>query len=177
MANLRHAELVLAPYFDAALEAFREFEPEPGVKLERLKKTKFIVEPSVHDTPRHFAACRDDGYLVMLAPQMADMPGRQVMSLIVHELGHASDFLYPSEFRWSGIAGSAARWEPPGRGTARRLRRWRERGAHEIEMTADAIAQLVTGAIIRYDGECETRDDCRLIQTFGHGVERPEWLR
>lgn len=175
---MRGDELPLLAYFDYVRDQFLAGEVAPGVALDRLKKVTVVVDPDVHDTPRHYAATRDDGRLVRLAPQLLDLPSVQSVAVIAHELGHAADFLYPGHFLLTSVGGPAKWKVPEGRRSSRQLENWYKRTPHEVETTADAISLLVTGAVIRYAGECRTKSDCLLIQTFGPGGEdRPEWLR
>jgi hypothetical protein len=124
----------------------------------------------MHDTPRHFAACRDDGRALVVAPELADLPYPTVIGIFAHELGHATDFLYPAEF-WVDQRRRCVRLadnEDLDRVTLRR--RWEGRGDDEVEFTADAVAEYVTGAPIGYLGPCQ-------LQAFAVGAARPEGLR
>lgn len=165
----QHAHLFLAPYFDAVRDVFAARYPD-------IRKTRFEVSAAVHDTPRHYAACRDDGLLIQVAPQMVDLEAEHVVAILSHECGHALDFLYPARFKVTQ-PGHPAREASGGRGSERDLRRWRERELHEVELAADCIAHLVTGRKILYSGECPTSDHCHLLQSFSEGVVRPAWLR
>lgn len=167
------ARTVLEPFFEAARELFLE------AGLERCVKTKLVVSGKMHDTPRHFAACRDDGLLIYVAPQMVELPDHFVVGIMAHEFGHAVDFLYPGEFRLRGEAAAREAREAVGpKQWARVLRTWQR--VHEsqgtedmdqVERLADAIAASVYGAPIGYGGPCR-------LQTFQGGeTPRPEGLR
>jgi len=86
------AFVILEPYFLAAQELFLD------AGLRKTERTRFYVAPWVHDSPRHFAATRDDGLAVMMAPEAAELPEGTVAAFFAHELGHATDFLYPGEW-------------------------------------------------------------------------------
>jgi hypothetical protein len=143
------------------------------------------VDGSVHDDPRHFAACSEDGLSVVVAPQIVGLPQENLVAILSHELGHAADFLYP--MRWQLCDGLLAEWEHPDweegppravdeRTLYARRRQWEARAHDEVERTADAIAERAYLAVgtprtIRYDGPC-------LLQRFEAGVApRPRNLR
>ena len=166
--DLEEALAILEPYFEAVRERFVE------VGLDRVTRTRLSVRPWVHDSPRHFGACRDDGSEIILAPELVELSQELVVGIIAHEFGHAADFLYPGEFwlgRGDGVvrksleeAGSETQW-------ARWQRAWGERDHDVVERVADAIASSVMGAPIGYLGPC-------LLQAFSlRGVPRPEGLR
>lgn len=159
---------MLEPHFDAVRDSFVLYSPVAGKRLSKLAHTKLLVRPEVHDTPRHFARCRDDGMLIEVAPQAVDLPLNKLAAVLAHEFGHAADFAYPacwlptdSGMRWIGEDNDQIgnRW--------RRL--WAQRSGSQIERSADAIAEVVVGRPIRYSGSC-------LVQTFGRGVTRPSDL-
>lgn len=163
------AAQILTPCFDAVRDIFAEYAPQKGVTLEALGQTKMLVDPSLHDSPRHFAACRTDGKLIMLAPQMADLEPEQVAAILAHEFGHAADFRYPAHFRWHGRRAPAL-FKVPQRRVADKMRAWSDRSDDEVEWTADAIALSVTGKRIRYCGPC-------MVQCFSGGTVRPKGLK
>lgn len=162
------AHEVLFPYYTAVRERFLAY---PDADLEKLKKTRFSIDPAMRDTARHFAGCREDGLAIMVAPELAtEVEEEQAVAILAHELGHAADFAYPACWRFVE-AGKPALWQPPaGKGSVREVRRWQERGPHLVEVTADAIAMAVTGRKIGYAGPC-------MLQKFDAKRERPEWLR
>jgi hypothetical protein len=154
------AALILQPHFDAVRDEFVRFSPEKGVTLDRLKKTKIIVDPSIHDKPRHFAACRDDGLEIRCAPGIVvEVPVEQMVAVLAHEFGHAADMIYPGQWvvLGPGKKHQKAVWigESDDRNAVYwRERLWHERSRDEIEWTADAIAELVTGRLVHYCGDC-----------------------
>ena len=158
---------ILEPYFLAARERFLEHG------FERVKRTRLACSSALHDTARHFAATRDDGLEVILTPEMVEIGEDFVVGIVAHELGHATDFLYPGEFVL-GRSGeeivrrrredtSELQW-------ARWLTEWQKRDAYVVEKTADLIAGLVWGMPIGYQGPC-------MLETFEGGVPRPRELR
>lgn len=160
------AFLVLEPYFLALREIY------VGTGLDRLSRTQLYCAPWVHDSPRHFAACRDDGTAIVVAPELADLPEPTVIGIFGHELGHAVDFLYPAEFvlgrereviRRARADGKDKQW-------ARWVKSWAGRDDDVVEFTADGIAEYVTGARIGYRGPCK-------LQCFNRGEARPQGLR
>lgn len=173
------ALVILEPYFKAAQEEFVAHEREhfgrrqlARVRLEcrsweELRRAEgFSV--------RNFAATREDGKLILAAPELVELPEENVAAVMAHEFGHAYDFTYPARFvlrdgdllRLDDVAddrrADQARFA--------RVRVWSERDPEQLERLADAIASEVLHREIRYAGPC-------LLQTFGSGVERPEGLR
>ncbi len=158
--------LVLEPYYLALQEDF----VAAGFPL--AKRTTFYVAPWIHDSPRHFAACREDGLSIVVAPELVELPEQTVCGIVAHELGHAVDFLYPGQFAL-GQGGSALRRGPGDLGEeqwARWMLDWGARDDDQVEMTADAIAELGTGRRIGYLGPCQ-------LQSFDGGRARPQGLR
>jgi hypothetical protein len=161
------ARAILEPYYVAIREKFE------GAGLRRVERTKLEVSPKMHDTPRHFGGCRDDGLVIVVAPELSELDEGIVMGILAHELGHATDFLYPGEFvlgrerevvRRVQAEVSEKQW-------LRWQRGWDARDADVVEQTADGIASLVWGVPIGYVGPC-------LLQSFhGARVERPVGLR
>lgn len=164
------------PYFDEVKRVFLD------AGLSRAKRTRLAIDRSVQDEPRHFAACRDDGLLVAIVPEIVGLPQENLVAILSHEFGHAVDFLYP--MRWQLRDGELVEWSHPAWGGARaplderalyaRRRQWQDRPHDEVERTADAIAEEAYRRIgaprtIRYGGPC-------LLQRFGKGVTRPEGL-
>jgi hypothetical protein len=169
-SDVEFAAAVLEPHFYAVRDVFLEFEPAPGKHLSRLKRTRMVVDPEVHDSPRHFAMCRDDGLQVKLAPEASDLPVEELTAILVHEFGHAVDFAYPAE--WVAFRDKPAVWI--GDRTDKPARRWRglwtERTDDQIEWAADSIAQVITGLQVQYCGPC-------MVQCFSGGKLRGEGLR
>lgn len=161
------AHAVIEPYYQAVQEVFLAH-----AQLARCKGTRLYVAPWVHDAPRHFAACRDDGKVILVAPELAELDERMVLAILAHELGHAVDFLYPGEF----VLGKDRRAEHRDRETfterqwAKWVRSWEQRDADAVEFTADAIAEYAVGIPIGYTGPCQ-------LQSFARGQARPQGLR
>lgn len=158
--------LILESFFVAAQELF----VEKG--LTECSRTRLYVAPWVHDSPRHFAATRDDGLAMILAPEMVELPPETVDAIVKHEFGHAADFLYPGEFvlgpervaqRRDRTTFTDAQWH-------RWLRDWEKRDDDVVEFVADAIAESVDGRRLGYYGPC-------LLQSFELGKARPQGLR
>jgi hypothetical protein len=127
-------------------------------RFPRVRRARLICEPKQHNTPRHFAAATDDGRLVIVAPEFAELAEAHQVAILAHELGHNVDFNYEGLF---GL--SPDRRLVPGREGLRRTRDVRE-------ITADLIASEVLGRRIGYTGPC-------LLQEIGRGRERPIGLR
>jgi hypothetical protein len=160
------ALLIIEPYFAANRELFS------GAGLERVERTELYCAPWIHDAPRHFAACREDGLVIVVAPQLAELDERMVLAILAHELGHAGDFLYPGEFVLGPSRKARRRrrvdFEPDQ--WARWMRSWESRDDDTVEFVADAVAEHATGMPIGYVGPCQ-------IQCFARGQARPQGLR
>lgn len=166
--SLEEAFVVLEPYFEAVREDYLAHG------LVKTKRTRLFIAPGMHDSPRHYGACKDDGSAILLAPELADMPEPIVLAIIAHELGHASDFLYPGEFVL-GKTGPAQRRAPQAEGDrdkqwSRWLKSWHKRDDDVVELTADAVAERVMGVAYGYQGPC-------LLQSFDSALARPMGLR
>jgi len=141
--------------------------------LDRCETTRLMIDASMHDTSRHFAACRDDGQIIYLAPEAAELPLDTVLAIVAHELGHACDFLYPGQFALRGDGQPAAYRDPASmkpKHWHRWLKDWERRDADAVELTADAIAHLAMGIQYGYRGPC-------LIQDLRARRSRPIGLR
>jgi hypothetical protein len=169
--NLEVIACIIQPYFDAVRYKFASFKPEPSVALSKLSKVGFLIEPAVHNTPRHFAACRDDGGLILLAPEFADLSEENVIAMLAHEFGHAADFAYPGNWVTSDDPTKAAVWI--GNRNDKQAMRWRKfwmgRNTDQQEMAADSIVKTITGKTVGYCGDLT-------IQCFT-GKPRPVGLR
>jgi hypothetical protein len=158
---------ILEPFFLAMQERFVR------AGWTEAKRVRLQVDPAMHDTPRHFAGARDDGSVIMVAPEMVELPWWTVDAIMAHEFGHATDFLYPGEFvlgedrvaihRPREALANDDRW-------ITWLKDWEKRDDDVVELVADAIAERVTGKRIGYTGPCK-------LQTFGRGQPRPLGLR
>jgi hypothetical protein len=173
--------LILEPHFYAVRDTFASYVPaESASPLCVLKKTEFVVDAAVRNSDRHYAACRDDGKLIVLAPQAVDeLDLDTLVAILAHEFGHAADFAYPGDWMLLRAGEEQQHVVWVGEVTDARADRWRSslwksRGRDEIERTADAIAEAVTGRRIMYCGGCT-------LQCFqGPDVRhrrRPEGLR
>lgn len=158
---------VLEPYFLAMREVF---VGEAG--LGRCRRARLYTAPWVHDSPRPFAACREDGRVVLAAPELAELPEPMVLAIFAHALGHATDYLYPAQFTLDA-EGHATRRERAAVSESQWIRwhkAWQRRDEEHVERVADAIAGLATGARIGYLGPCT-------LQAFDRGRARPQGLR
>jgi len=175
---------ILEPHFDAVRDTYVAYSPAPGVKLWKMRHVHFVIDDSIRDKDRHYAACRDDGKIQMYASAFVnDLELEQMVAIMAHEFGHAADFAYPGQWVTinPGQDDMKAVWV--GMGKSRQAKQWREhhwhrRSADEIEWTADAIAEAVTGQKMHYCGKCVL--EC--FASLGKGgpvVEetRPEGLR
>lgn len=161
------AALACEPEFAAVRDTFAEHVTASG-PLERLGRVRVVVDPAVHDSARHFAACREDGLLIVLAPEAAHLGLETLLAILAHELGHAADHLYPA--RWLPSTDGPAEWLDDDHPALRSWRKaWPERSVDQVEQAADSIAQAVTGRRVGYCGPC-------MIQCFG-GKPRPKGLR
>lgn len=166
------AYAVLEPFFVETRKLFVEggLTRCAGVKLE--------IDADAHDDPRHFAGCTEDGLIIVVAPQMAELPVDNVVAIFAHELGHAADFLYPARFivadgeLISSFEGKRRRAikDLDQRSEYNRRMQWERRNPADVEQTADYVARDVTGREIHYAGPC-------VLQTYGPGAERPKGLR
>jgi hypothetical protein len=165
------AACILLPCFDAVRDIFSEYQPRHGPQLEKLSKTRLLVDDSVRDSPRHYAACRADGMQIIVAPQAADLPLATLAAILGHEFGHAADFAYPAHWRMQSGRYEAAVWKPPrGNRAPDKVRLWADRSDDQVEWSADAIAYAVIGQRVEYCGPC-------MVQCFDGGRSRPRGLR
>lgn len=166
--SIADALAILDPFF----VALRDEYVAAAANIGRLKRTQLYCAPWVHDSPRHFGACREDGLAIVIAPELAELSTDLVLGILGHELGHALDYLYPGEFapgpedraqrriRASFDDGQWARW----------ITSWEARDADSVERMADQIAYWATGSSIGYLGPC-------MLQAFERGAARPQGLR
>lgn len=166
-----------------AAEAVRRIYVSAG--YERLADVRVDVtreaRPSAEGPEsRHFAACRTDGKLILLAPELGipEMPDKTMFGIIGHEFGHAADYCYPCQFVPTD---NGLRWLYPGpnKQIPRPVRdRWDNRDSDTIESTADRIAEAVMGVRIGYCGQCSLQT--LLTGAPGEGAcarPRPKGLR
>ncbi|HMG13703.1 MAG TPA: hypothetical protein VK571_11015 [Gemmatimonadaceae bacterium] len=157
---------VLEPYFNAVRDDYLK----AGLKL--VKRVRLFVAPAMHDSARHFGACKDDGSLILLAPELADVADTVMLAIMAHEFGHAVDFLYPGEFvlDHGGPAARRPKAQIEEKQWSKWLKAWHQRDDDVVELTADAIAERVMGVPYGYQGPC-------LIQSFDATRARPMGLR
>lgn len=165
--TLEEAYVVLEPYFEVVREDYI------GHGLTKVKKTRLFVAPQMHDSPRHFGACKDDGSAILIAPELASVPDSILLAILAHEFGHATDFLYPGEFvlRASGPADRRAKATTADQEKqwSRWLKAWHKRSGDVVELTADAISERVMGVAYGYLGPC-------WVQSFDGTHARPMGL-
>jgi len=175
MDELELAREILRPHWDAVRDVYMSFVP-PGESepLSKVEDIYFDVDPKRHDSPRHFAACRDDGLRMVFAPQIVDLPVDTLIAILAHEFGHAVDFLYPAHWRMPDDGPACAEWigNPTETKWGRHwLKKWHRRSKDQVEWGADGIAEAVTGKHLTYDGPL-------MLQCLhGGGIERPSGLR
>ncbi|MHC4617126.1 MAG: hypothetical protein ACYTEQ_05165 [Planctomycetota bacterium] len=157
---------VLLPQWEQICEIFEEHG-----HMEPSEVSTLVVTPDVHDTCRHFAATRDDGKVVYVAPEMCHLPLEVVAGVLAHEAGHVVDMRNPGIF-WFRYGDLCAVEELPTKRLRKHLREWGERSDDEIERVADAIATEAIGTKIGYVGP----PYC-LVQAVGRGIRRPKGLR
>lgn len=161
---------IIEPYFFVVRDRFYD------AGYSELRRTKLRCRKWVHDTPRHFAACTDDGSEIVVAPELAELGYDTVCAMLAHELGHATDFCYPARFilsRDGRSVGTVPEVDMDDVAAAREWRQWlgawKRRDTDTVELTADGIAEEVMGTLIGYRGPC-------LLQSFA-GRPRPLGLR
>ncbi len=189
---------ILQPFWDACRDVYIDFVPADGHHgLVRLKRTKFVIDPAIRDTVRHFAACRTDGMQMIFAPEIVDLPNENLVAILAHEFGHAADYAYAGSWSWPLDKAGKTVWvgednrsramawrelnrrsggsidvllEPQESEAVAWMRAWDQRSADQVEWAADAIAMAVTGHKLGYCGDC-------MLQTFDRCVTRPKGLR
>ena len=157
---------VLLPFYEAVQEKYLE----QGLLL--IRGTKLQCATWVHDSPRHFAACDENGKLIVVAPELAELSVDIVGAILAHELGHATDFLYPGEFVLGRDSEAVRRTRDDADDDQwyKWVRGWTKRDHDVVEKTADAIAELVMGVPIGYVGPCQ-------LESFHGHQKRPVGLR
>ena len=169
------ARVILEPYFIAARDEFQNFCAAKQLGND-VKRTRLEVSSEVRDAERHYAGATVDGRMIAVAPELADLPEDTVAAMLAHEFGHIVDHLYPGRFV---IVQEELVCYPEeydandsrtGQSRIARMRQWQARSEHEIELTADLIAEQVLGHRIGYSGPC-------MLQSFNRGSPRPKDLR
>jgi len=179
LLSCEEALLVAEPFFLAVKEKFVAWEKGTygssrtrRVRLE-CDSVLHLEEGCIGGEPafRHFAACSEDGDLIVMAPELVELPESTLLGIMTHEFGHALDFGRPAHF---GFDGERVVMQDPAKMSDRRrvaaMRWWRDRGPDVVEQMADRIAEVVTGRTIGYTGPC-------MLQTIGGKVRRPAALR
>jgi len=163
--SLDEALAVIDPFF----EEIRDRYLARGYS--KVRGTTLYVAAWAHDTPRHFAACSEDGRSIIIAPEMAELTVEIVGAILAHELGHATDFLYPGEFvLGKDSVARRARDTTTDKTWIKMQHAWQERDDDVVERTADAIAIDTMGVPIGYVGPCQ-------LECFNRGTARPQGLR
>jgi len=165
---------VIAPALERVADAYGRF----GLPRLREGLEIHMSEDQALFQGRTYAACRTDGRLLLLSPDLAALPWAVLTGILGHELGHAVDYLYPGQ--WAQDRDGRARMldvskrgVPTGEAPLpkRWLDDWNARTDDQIERMADAICECVMGVTIGYAGPC-------LLQTVGQGIRpRPAGLR
>jgi len=146
MISCSDALHIIEPYFDVVLERYLE------AGWDRVRHTRLRCDPGMHDTPRHFAGCLLSGKIIYVAPELVDLPQKTMLGILAHELGHATDFLYPGEFQLRGTHVRHVEANP------QTLKGWKRRDDDSVEITADFIAEMVLGTPIGYRGPCQLQN-------------------
>lgn len=157
---------IIEPYYDELLERFVK------AGLDRVQRVSLVCSWEARGGERNFAGCLVDGSEIIVAPDLAELPIATIQGILAHELGHASDFLYPACFQ--AITRSKLqvydREDFNDKVWRSKLRDWKERDDDMVEVTADLIAEAAIGEKIGYIGRCR-------LQTIGKGPRRPKGLR
>lgn len=161
----KQAIAVLEPIWEAVCDTFSD------KGFDQPSDCRFEIDPSAHDSCRHFAATRTDGKLMIVAPDLADMPLSTIEAILAHEAGHIVDFCCPGRFWFR--SGKLQDIDPlPSKGRRKILAMWKGRDNDEVEYVGDAIAEFVMERRIGYVGH----PGC-LVQSFDDGIKRPRGLR
>lgn len=151
--------------------------------LTELQRTRVEVDTRPRDKDRHFAACRTDGRLILLAPHLILLPPQTVTAIVGHEFGHAADYAYPAQFRVvpRGDGYAVDRYQVGTRSNQgvppAVYRAWLQRSDDQIEQAADAIAEVVLGTRIGYCGPCRLQTILDGSEPAGCVRPRPRGLR
>ena len=189
---------VIAPYWHGVKDAIIEAFERTVAQHCRLRKTELVVDRRgiIRDSARHFAGTNERGTVVLVAPEMADLPVPTLVAILAHECGHALDFAYPASWTWPKKGAGEAAWV--GESVDERAGAWRRyygrpmavsrtrfdqekpavnwvragesRNDDQVEWAADGIVRQLTGRAIGYSGPC-------MLQTLEGGRLRPAGLR
>lgn len=177
--SCEEALLVAEPFFLVVRERFVEWEMAT-YGSSKSRKVRLECSAQLHQEAgaireqtafRHFAACSEDGDLIVMAPELVELPEAALLGIMAHEFGHALDFARPAHFGFDGDR--LVRQDPATMGDRRRVaavRWWRDRDLNVVEQMADQIAEVATGRRIGYTGPC-------MLQTLEGGSRRPAGLR
>lgn len=139
--------------------------------LARLARTRFHVGSIPGGTWRTYAATSEDGLEIRLSPKLATMPADVRRGIVMHEIGHAVDFLYPGQIVMGRGKLRGDLVIHADNAERRELAKWKRRDHDTVERFADAIAERAFGVEIGYRGPC-------LLQSVAQGVRpRPRGLR
>ena len=173
---------ILEPYFVTAKEVFVDGLTKLGLPTAKVEKVKFDIDGRMHDKPRHFAACETSGRIIYAAAEMVELTDGIVAAIFLHEFGHATDFLLPARFRLREdrleiLPAYKNESDAPSGSEVRALqlasnwiRQWERRSDDDVEITADKIAEKISGRSIGYRGPC-------MLQHLDQGDPRPRGLR
>lgn len=163
---------ILTPSIEKVVRKFED------AGLDRISGIAVDVSADEGGRGRNFAACRTDGRLLVLSPDLIHLQQATVEGILAHEFGHAADFCYPACIGFDKRGGLVLIDDSPKGVTAGQppipkawLHEWDARSDDTVESFADKIAEAVTGWRIGYAGPC-------LLQTVGKGLRpRPKGLR
>ena len=86
MGKSRISKTMMKP----VIEEFNKLSGLAAKKYPEISRTKLFADPSIHDTPRHFAMAgiEKEGPAIRVAPELASRPVGEIHGVIMHELGH-----------------------------------------------------------------------------------------
>jgi len=170
--DAEEAHAVLEPYFLAAREVFEAGEVRLGLPA-LVRRVHLDIREDAHDTARHFGGCSEDGRLIVAAPEMVELTEQVILAIFLHEFGHSLDFQHPGKFllidEELDVSPELDR-ELYGSMIVARYHQWKRRSRDVVEITADKLAELISGHRIGYRGPC-------WLQHLDQGVPRPRGLR
>lgn len=119
--------------------------------LPRDRTAELVIskDPSLRDSARHYAATSTRTLQVSIHVDAFDLPPRQWIAILLHELGHVIEH--------AGTAAGRKLMENPTAPT-------------DEECRADWLAHCVFGVLILYDPRTK-------VQTLGNGILRPVGLK
>jgi hypothetical protein len=163
--DTEEASAVLLPHWSGVVDIFA------SSGYEEPRSAKVVFTDEVHDTCRHFAATRNDGLVLYVAPHLVHTPVETIDGILAHEAGHIVDLQNPGIY-WYREEDLWRAHELPSKGAKKILKAWRDRSDDEVERVADEIAYAAVGVRIGYVGN----PTC-LVQALGRGKRRPRGLR